>query len=190
MNKSARRNAFGVVGMCASLAIFGAVGAARGDDDEGTRYAPRHPAYRAECGGCHVAYSPTMLSSSAWRTLMSKLDKHFGTDASVEEPVRTEIAAFLEAASSRRPSLDPQGREVLRISQTAWFLREHRPGREGIPYGIFESPVVRSAANCESCHRAAADGDYGEDSIRIPPLSQSARRSEVPETSNLKGRAR
>ena len=42
--------------------------------------------YPAECGGCHMAYQPALLSANDWRRTMSGLKDHFGTDATVDGP--------------------------------------------------------------------------------------------------------
>ncbi|MEY3427514.1 MAG: hypothetical protein RIS60_866, partial [Pseudomonadota bacterium] len=42
------------------------------------------PAYKAECASCHMAYPPAMLSKSSWQRIMGGLDKHYGTDASLD----------------------------------------------------------------------------------------------------------
>lgn len=42
------------------------------------------PVYKAECTSCHIAYPPQLLSAPDWRRLLSGLDRHFGTDASVD----------------------------------------------------------------------------------------------------------
>ena len=42
------------------------------------------PAYVRECGDCHVAYPPGLLPATSWRRLMAGLDRHYGSDASLE----------------------------------------------------------------------------------------------------------
>ncbi len=51
---------------------------------------------------CHVAYPPQLLSAGSWRAVMGGLDRHFGTDASVEPAVRESLLAFLERHAGRR----------------------------------------------------------------------------------------
>jgi hypothetical protein len=54
--------------------------------------------------------------------MMSSLDKHFGTDASLDPAAAAEIPSFLEhnAGPDRGPTTS------LRITDTPWFLRKHR----------------------------------------------------------------
>lgn len=147
----------------------------RADDDEGEEaksFAVSHPTYQAECGGCHVAFPPELLPAASWRALMAGLDKHFGTDASLDDPTRRELTSFFEANAGRVRAIGADGKPLLRITETNWFRREHRPGREGIASGTFASEPVKSAANCGACHRDAAAGNYAESGIRIPRQAQ------------------
>lgn len=128
---------------------------------------PNHPLYREECGSCHLAYPPQLLDATSWRAVMAGLDKHFGSDASLDENRRVAIADFLLAnAGGRKTGLtaDVQGRPLLRISETAYFRREHRK----IDAATWQRASIKSPANCAACHTRAADGDYGERSIVIP----------------------
>jgi hypothetical protein len=124
---------------------------------------PRNQRWQAECGSCHIAYPPAFLSASSWRRLMSGLDKHFGTDASLDPGTAAEIGAFLElnAGTGRRAQETPAG---LRITESRWFVREHNE----VPAAAWKHPAVRSAANCASCHTLAEQGDFRERNIRIP----------------------
>lgn len=105
---------------------------------------PDHPVYSAECGSCHVAYPPQLLSAPAWRQLMTGLDKHFGSDASLEPALAKEIGQFLAEHAGRRAGT------ALRITETRWFLKEHRK----------EIPAGKNPADCAACHRGAEKGIY------------------------------
>lgn len=123
----------------------------------------RNDRWQAECGSCHVAYPPRLLPAPAWRRMMAQLDRHFGADASLDAGAAAGIGAFLEqnAASGRRA----QGpAETLRITDTAWFLREH----DKVPAATWKHSAVKSAANCAACHTLAEQGDFRERNIRIP----------------------
>lgn len=127
---------------------------------ENHRLAIDNAAYRTECGSCHVAYPPALLDRDTWRAIMQGLDRHFGTDASVSESARAELSAYLAGSSSRKSDSTP----TLRISATPWFRREHAE----IPPETWKLPAVKSAANCEACHRQASTGDYSERNVRVP----------------------
>jgi len=125
-------------------------------------YTVSDPAYQAECASCHVAYPPRLLPARSWRALMSGLDKHFGTDASLDPQTAARITSFLEqnAGHDRAPTQPP----ALRISETRWFVHEH----DEVPARVWKNPKVKSAANCTACHVNADKGDYSEHSIRLP----------------------
>ena len=152
----------------ALLVTAGTAGLALADDDENKRMNINNPAYRSECGSCHIAFPPALLGADSWRTMMAGLDKHFGSDASLDAETAAVITKFLVANAARRDTTASDGRPLLRISDTRWFRKEHRDGHDGITPGIFRSEAVKSAANCAACHRNAAEGDFSERDIRIP----------------------
>ena len=117
---------------------------------EGRLTVPQNPRWKAECGSCHIAYPPQLLPAQSWQRLMAALDRHFGTDASLDPAITAEISLFLEQHAGRGSA------DTLRISETRWFVREHRE----------VSP--KNAASCESCHTTAAQGDFRERNIRMP----------------------
>lgn len=125
------------------------------------------PAYQEECGTCHIAYPPGLLPRSSWKAIMAGLERHFGSDASLDGAKAREISAFLAAGAGREdePGRAPAG-VTPRISATPWFLREHRDGHDGLRAAVWQA--VKSPANCGACHQGAADGDYSERNIRIP----------------------
>ena len=127
--------------------------------------APVHPSalYAQECAACHIAYPARMLPAPSWRRLTSSLDRHFGTDASLDPATVAALASWLEAGAAR------SGRAVAppaedRITRSDWFVREHR----AFDAAAWAIPSVRSAANCAACHGGAADGDFKERGLRIP----------------------
>lgn len=123
--------------------------------------------YKAECGSCHLAFPPALLAASDWRRTMSGLQDHFGSDAAVNDAQRREISAFLERNAGNAAQLGSAG-EPPRISQTTRFIRKHRE----IPAKYWKDPRIKSAANCEACHRNAATGNYSEHDIAIPELRE------------------
>ena len=123
--------------------------------------------YAAECGSCHLAYPPALLSAGAWRHIMAGLNDHFGSDAAVDAQKRQEITAFLERHAGNAGKLGSAG-DPPRISATARFVRKHRE----VPARLWHDPRVKSAANCEACHRSAVDGNYSEHDIAIRELKR------------------
>lgn len=125
-------------------------------------------AWQEECSGCHLAFPPSLLPAASWSAMMTGLDQHFGSDASLDAPKQQEIAQFLAANAGRREATGTDGRPLLRLTQTAWFRREHRDGHDGITAGIWTTAAVKSPANCGACHRLAAQGDYSERNLHLP----------------------
>jgi hypothetical protein len=122
---------------------------------------PPNPAYKAECGSCHVPYPPKLLPAQSWRALMARLDRHFGSDASLDAKASEEIGGYLAAHAGRRDA--PAGAEP-RITGTRWFAREH----DEVPAALWKSAAVKSHANCAACHTRAEEGDYSERTLRLP----------------------
>lgn len=122
------------------------------------------PEYRAECGSCHVAYPPRMLSGKEWQQLMNNLNHHFGDNASLDAKQAATIGEYLQTNAGRQlfASVDDQPR----ITQTSHFKREHRK----VPERMWSDPRVKSAANCTACHTGAEEGRYSERDIAIPEL--------------------
>lgn len=135
-----------------------------GDDDGGERVAAvTNAKWKTECGACHVAFPPRLLPAESWRAMMSGLDKHFGTDASLDAATTREIGTFLEKQSGGGKHAS-SGKPVLRITDTSWFKREH----DEVPAHVWKNPKVKTPANCAACHLQAERGNYGERNIRIP----------------------
>ncbi len=147
-----------IVRTAAAIAAFATATAAMA----GERYAtPSDPQWQAECSSCHVAYPPRLLPAESWRIVMAGLGRHYGADASVEPQTAAGIERFLAANAGRKRA--PAGNEP-RITQTAWFHKEHRE----VPAATWQSAAVKSASNCAACHRHADTGDYSERTLRVP----------------------
>jgi hypothetical protein len=153
-----RRATLGVV--FAALVAFGAAHAGEG---EHAFRVPLLPQYQQECAACHVAYPPGLLPAASWRRVMGGLSRHYGADASLDAATAKELSAWLaaNAGSSRRVRDEPP---QDRITQSAWFLREH----DEVPARIWKLPAVKSPSNCVACHARADQGDFDEHNVRIP----------------------
>lgn len=163
----------------ALLATGIAAPAAHADDDdryEGhsgkyggeNRGKPLQPAqsnakFQQECASCHIAYAPGFLPAESWRKIMAGLDKHFGTDASVDAQDNKEITAYLVNNASNRWSAPTA---PLRITDSAWFKRKH--DAHEISPGVWKRASVKSPANCGACHPQAERGRFNEHDIEIP----------------------
>mgnify|MGYP000862404141 FL=1 len=122
-------------------------------------------AYQQECAACHMAYPPGMLPAASWQRMMGTLNKHYGADASLDEASVREISGWLKAnAGTYKRVIEEPPQD--RITQSAWFLRKHRPGE--VPPDVWKRASVGSASNCAACHTNAAKGSFNERDIRIP----------------------
>ncbi len=119
--------------------------------------------WQAECGGCHMAFPPGLLPAASWKKVMTGLDKHFDTDASLPPADVKEITDYLVKYESNRWTAKTA---PLRISDSAWFKSKHSSGE--INPAVWKRESVKSPANCMACHAGADKGDFNEHNIRIP----------------------
>ena len=120
--------------------------------------------FQAECSACHMAYPPGLLSAASWKEMMGTLDKHFDTDASLDEATIAEILPFLEANAGTSRKADSGAKPVLRITETGWFKHEH----DEISPATWKRDSIKSSSNCMACHTSADKGNSDEDNVRIP----------------------
>jgi Dihaem cytochrome c len=121
------------------------------------------PAYTQECAACHVAYPPGLLPARSWQRIMGGLDKHYGSDASLDAASTRQISTWLQANAGtykRVREEPPQDR----LTRSAWFERKH--GK--IDAGVWKLPSVKSAANCGACHGGADRGQFDDDNMLFP----------------------
>jgi hypothetical protein len=145
---------------CVSLIALAVGLSGRSADADDRLVVPTSSVWSKECGACHLAYPPSLLPARSWRAIMGTLDKHYGSDASIDPTTAAEVTAVLEQHAGRDRGVTPTNR----ITDTAWFRREHRE----VPAATWKHAQVKSAANCGACHQGADRGDYGERSVRLP----------------------
>ncbi len=122
------------------------------------------PAYQQECAACHLAYPPGMLPQASWRRIMTQLDQHYGTDASLDEASVKQIAQWLNTHAGTYKRTGTQAPPQDRITRSAWFERKHRQ----LDAAVWKHASVKSAANCAACHTGAERGNYSDDNLRFP----------------------
>ncbi|HEY6897021.1 MAG TPA: diheme cytochrome c [Rhodocyclaceae bacterium] len=123
---------------------------------------PPHKAYQAECSACHVAYPPSMLSRQDWAKMMSGLNKHYGSNATLDDKTLADIRQYLAANGA-----DSGGRyssASLRITDTPAFRRKHHE----VPNRMWQDAKVKNGANCGACHQGADKGSFSERDLRTP----------------------
>jgi nitrate/TMAO reductase-like tetraheme cytochrome c subunit len=143
-----------------AIALLLAAAAAHADGVPVPRNAP--PAYAQECGACHTAYPPGLLPASSWTRIMGSLDKHFGTNAALDDKSALELARYLQsnAGTYKRAAATPDAR----ISSAEWFQRKHRK----VGQDTWKLRTVGGPANCTACHKGAAEGDFSERNLAVP----------------------
>ena len=117
--------------------------------------------YTQECSGCHIAYQPNLLPARAWQNIMSNLERHYGTDASLDKELVQTLAAWLRDNAGHHSNASPP---EDRITRTSWFYKEHR----AIDASVWRLASVKSAANCQACHAQAERGRYDDDDLILP----------------------
>lgn len=127
------------------------------------------PAFKSECGSCHLAFPPALLAADDWRRVMGGLDKHYGDNAGLDAATRRQIEDFLvsNAGTGRRVARSAiKTGELPRLTLTDWFRKEH----DEVPVAVWRDKRVGSAANCGACHTQAEQGSYRERELRIPGM--------------------
>ena len=121
------------------------------------------PTYQQECAACHLAYPPGLLPARSWNHLMGGLDRHYGTDASLDPAAVQQISQWLQANAGTYKRVQEAPPED-RITRSAWFQRKHRE----LDATVWRQASVKSAANCAACHTRAEKGSFDEDELRFP----------------------
>lgn len=123
--------------------------------------------FATECGSCHMAFPPALLSWSDWKRVMGSLDRHYGADASLDAKTAAEIGDFLAGnAGSGMKSLGSGN--PPRITAAWWFKRDH----DEVPGRLWNDTRVKSASNCAACHRQAESGRFSEHDLVLPELRE------------------
>ena len=121
------------------------------------------PIYQQECAACHMAYPPGLLPAKSWARIMGGLDKHYGSDASLDAASVQQISRWLQAEAGtykRVAEAPPEDR----ITRSAWFVSKHRK----LDPQVWKHASVKSAANCAACHTGADRGDFDDDGVKMP----------------------
>jgi Dihaem cytochrome c len=132
--------------------------------DGGSLMPPNAPAaYGQECASCHLAFAPGLLPARSWQRLMAGLDKHFGSDASLDAATVRQLDGWLQAhAGTYKRVGEPPPQD--RITRSAWFERKHRK----VEQAVWALPSVKSATNCAACHPGADRGVFDDDHLQAP----------------------
>lgn len=145
---------------------FSALVLGRAQAGGGHFYAPVTDAVvKEECGGCHLAFAPSMLPARSWTRMMGDLKHHFGADASLDPGTAKKITDYLTANAAdqagKRYSTKllrgvPEAQAPLRITELPSWINKHRE----VAASEWKQSTVRSKANCMACHASAERGYY------------------------------
>lgn len=120
-------------------------------------------AYTQECAACHTAYPPGLLPAASWNRVMQGLDRHYGTDASLDPTTVRQLNQWLLAHAGTYKRVNEEPPED-RLTRSAWFERKHRK----IEPATWKLASVKSAANCAACHTGADEGRFDDHDLRMP----------------------
>ena len=131
--------------------------------------------YQNECSACHFAYQPGLLTSKSWDKVMTNLDNHFGTDASVLDEDYNLIYKYIMKNSAEKAMDYKRSRRIASsmsyisttvdaITKTPYIIKKH----DEIPPRLIKQEEVKGLFNCIACHTQAKKGSYKESEIKIP----------------------
>jgi len=133
-----------------------------------------NPLYQEECGSCHMAYQPGLLTAASWNRLMQGLDQHFGDNAELDKETLLLISNYLQSNSADQSAYRRSRKFAryvninnppIRISQTPYFLHKH----DEIPVKmVTANDKIKSFSQCNACHQRAQQGLYDEHGVVIP----------------------
>lgn len=130
--------------------------------------------YIKECGSCHFPYQPGLLPSNAWNKMMTNLENHFNSDASLNEANLQTLTKYLNDNSAEKNMQYKRSNRIVSslaknqipdsISTTPYMIKKH----EDIRKNLITQNEVKGLFNCIACHKTADKGIYGERDINIP----------------------
>jgi len=139
---------------------------------------PDHALWREECGGCHLAFHPSLLPARSWQVMMKEQSSHFDEDLFLEPEVIDDIENFLvenaaeQALTEAAWKIDQsiaKTESPLRITESQYWVDKH----QWITSQVWDNPIVNGKVNCPACHLDAEDGTFEDAAMRIPVESSS-----------------
>ena len=130
--------------------------------------------YIKECGSCHFPYQAGLLPANAWNKMMTNLENHFNSDASLNEANLQTLTKYLNDNSAEKNMQYKRSNRIVSslaknqipdsISTTPYMIKKH----EDIRKDLITQNEVKGLFNCIACHKTADKGIYGERDINIP----------------------
>ncbi len=91
--------------------------------------------YIKECGSCHFPYQPGLLPSNAWNKMMTNLENHFNSDASLNEADLQTLTKYLNDNSAEKNMQYKRSNKIVSslaknqipdsISTTPYMIKKH-----------------------------------------------------------------
>ena len=129
------------------------------------------PVYAEQCGACHLAFPPSLAPAATWNGILSDLQHHFGSDATLSAEQVVHLRGWLdENAAGHWDSLPshllraPAADGSLRITDAPGWRRMHRH----IAAAVFAAKPVYRRSACEACHEDADSGRFAPQRIAVP----------------------
>jgi hypothetical protein len=93
-----------------------------------------------------MPYPPAMLAATDWLRIMESLDKHFGSNAAIDNAKRDEISNYLDKYGVGRSDFF-DGAELPRITTRERFLDKHQGALR-----LLRKNKNKLIGDCLSCH--------------------------------------
>jgi hypothetical protein len=133
----------------------------------------RDSLWEEECGGCHLAYHPSLLPAASWRFLLATQSDHFEEDLSLDGETLAALAAYAfrhaaettptEAAWKLLHSIGEDSAPA-RITEIPYWREKHAR----IEAALWSAPAVNGRYNCDACHRDAPQGWFADSAMTLP----------------------
>lgn len=136
--------------------------------------------YAEECGACHFAYPPGLLTEASWNKLLNPvaLEDHFGENAELDDETLADIEAFVINNSADK-SYYKRSRKItrsvanieapMRITEVPYIKRKHHELSDAM---VLNNNDVRSLSNCNACHTKAEQAVFDDDTVRVPNFEE------------------
>jgi cytochrome b len=132
--------------------------------------------WNKECGGCHVAYHPSILPARSWETLLREQHRHFGEDLDLDDETVQALHDFAiahGAESHATPlawkidSTTPAAAIPLRVTETHYWKHRHAE------LNAADWEKTKRFA-CDGCHLDAREGTFLPGAIRVGMAAPAA----------------
>jgi len=128
----------------------------------------RDSIYTEECGACHLAYPPGLLTVKSWQGIMAGLEDHFGENAELDEETSTHIFQYLEQyalAPGQQTRIGKLIRNMpdnppFRITELPAFISAHEEIAERMKVAKLATGFL---SPCADCHRSAASSIFDKE---------------------------